>query len=48
MLARAELHEEVCRAFNPAFDPSRGTEWDERRLAEAVCGLLASAGGRDA
>ncbi len=47
MLARAELHEEVCRAFNPDFDPSRGMEWDERRLAKAVCDLLASAGGRD-
>jgi hypothetical protein len=46
-LSRVELQEEVCRAFNPNWGPWPGMKWDERRMAEAVCGLIASAGGRD-
>jgi ankyrin repeat protein len=47
VLARAELEEEVMRAFQPDVDLSLGLDWDERRLAGAVVDLIASAGGRE-
>ena len=47
MLARAELEEEVRRAFNPQFDLSLVVEWTDRRLADAVCDLILSAGGHE-
>jgi hypothetical protein len=45
MLARAQLEEEVCRAFNPDSGPL-GMEWDDRRLAEAICELVSATGER--
>jgi hypothetical protein len=42
-LARVQLEEEVARAFDPEAELSFGLEWDDRRLAEAIMGLLAAA-----
>ena len=46
VLARRALEQEVIRASNPDADFARGLDWDARRLAETVVGLIESAGGR--
>jgi hypothetical protein len=45
VLAGVHLQDEVRLAFNPDYEPPPEIEWDERRVAEAVCALLGSAGG---
>jgi hypothetical protein len=44
VLAQALLEEEVILAFNPEADLTLGMEWNSRRLAEVIVGLLAAAG----
>jgi hypothetical protein len=47
MLDRVKLEEEVCRAFHPWYDQVPRMDWDDRRMAEAVYSLVASAGGQE-
>jgi hypothetical protein len=44
VLAEALLEEEVMLAFNPVADRTPSSDWDRRKLAEAIVGLLTSAG----
>ncbi len=47
VLARVRLEEEVTQELYPNAVKSPGRDWDDRRMAEAVVNLIASAGGRE-